>query len=207
MTSPAMFDWNDLKYFLAVARHGSTIAAAKALGLSQSTIHRRVCELESHIGRQLMTRHPTGYRLTDFGEEMLTHAECVEAAIRGVEQHVSDTARNRSGIIRLTCPEPILMRLKPLMDRFHARHSSLKVEFVTSDRYLDLLNGDADVAFRSGDTEDDLVGRKIADSIWAVYASPTYIGRFGQPERVEDIKDHLVVSFDDSCSTIVLSNG
>ena len=85
MTSPAMFDWNDLKYFLAVARHGSTIAAAKALGLSQSTIHRRVCELESHIGRQLMTRHPTGYRLTDFGKEMLIQQSRVGIKIREVK--------------------------------------------------------------------------------------------------------------------------
>jgi DNA-binding transcriptional LysR family regulator len=65
-----MFDWNDLKYFLAVTRHGSTIAAGKALGLSQSTVHRRLTELEGRIGRSLVTRHATGYRLTEFGKEL-----------------------------------------------------------------------------------------------------------------------------------------
>jgi molybdate transport repressor ModE-like protein len=63
-----MFEWDDVKYFLAVARHGSTLAAAKALGLSQSTVHRRIAELERRIGRELVKRHASGYRLTKFGQ-------------------------------------------------------------------------------------------------------------------------------------------
>jgi DNA-binding transcriptional LysR family regulator len=86
----------------------------------------------------------------------------------------------------------------PLIARFHARHPRFKVEFVTSDRYLDLLKGEADVAFRSGETDDDLVGRKIADSVWAVYASRAYIERHGKPERIEDLAQHLLVRLDDS---------
>jgi DNA-binding transcriptional LysR family regulator len=69
---------------------------------------------------------------------------------------------------------------------------------VTSDRYLDLVKGDADVAFRSGDTDDDLVGRKIADSIWAFYASRNYIERHGRPERVEELSRHPLVCLDES---------
>src|SRR5690242_14649681 len=63
----AMFDWDDLKHFLAVASHGSTIAAAKALGVNQSTVHRRLEELEKRLGRRLAVRGPAGYRLTEFG--------------------------------------------------------------------------------------------------------------------------------------------
>jgi DNA-binding transcriptional LysR family regulator len=195
-----MFDWNDLKYFLAVARHRSTIAAGKALGLSQSTVHRRLSELERRIGRQLATRHSTGYRLTEFAEELRPYAERIEAAVKDFERHVSDAERDLSGVIRVTCPEPIVRRMTALIDRFHARHPKLRVEFVMSDRYLDLSKGEADVAFRSGDTDDELVGRKIADSIWAVYASRGYIERYGKPERVEDLSRHLLVSFDESLS-------
>ena len=168
-----MFDWNDLKYFLAVARDGSTIAAGKSLGLSQSTVQRRVNELEKRIGRQLMARHPAGYRLTEFGEALLPYAERVEAAVGDLELRVKDTARELTGVIRVTCPEPIVYRMtqSALIDRFHAPHPHLRIEFVTSDRYLDLSKGEADVAFRSGDTDDELVGRKIADLIWAIYAS------------------------------------
>src|SRR5438128_2783727 len=197
-----MFDWNDLRYFLAVARHHSTIAAGKSLGQSQSTVQRRVVELERRIGRQLMARHPAGYRLTEFGEALLPYAERVEAAVGDLELRARDTARELSGVIRVTCPEPIVYRMtkSSLIDRFHARHLGLRIEFVTSDRYLDLAKGEADVAFRSGDTDDELVGRKIADSIWAVYASRAYIERHGKPERVEDLSRHALVCFDESLS-------
>lgn len=174
-----MFDWNDLKYFLAVARQGSTIAAAKALGLNQSTIQRRIVELEKRLGRKLVMRTASGYRLTDVGKELQPYAERIEAMVLDFERHVADTGRDRSGVIRVTCPEPIVQRMTPLIERFHARYPKLRVEFVMSDRYLDLSKGEADVAFRSGDTDDELVGRKIADSVWAVYASRSYIDAMG----------------------------
>ncbi len=196
----AMFDWDDLKYLLAVARHGSTIAAGKALRLSQSTVHRRLSELERRLGRPLVIRHSTGYRLTPFGEELKPYAERVEAGINELQRHIADGSNQRAGIIRLTCPEPIVPRLTPLLEQFHTRHPKLHVEFVTSDRYLDLLKGEADVALRSGDTEDELVGRKIADSIWAIYASRGYIERHGKPERIERLAQHALVSLDESMS-------
>ena len=197
-----MFDWNDLRYFLAVARHRSTIAAGKSLGLSQSTVHRRVSELEKRIGRQLVSRHPSGYRLTEFGEALLPYAERVETAVSEFELRVKDTARELTGVIRVTCPEPIVYRMtkSSLIDRFHTRYPGLRVEFVTSDRYLDLSKGEVDVAFRSGDTDDELIGRKVADSIWAVYASRGYVERHGQPARVEDLSLHPLVGFDESSS-------
>ena len=160
-----MFDWNDLKYFLAVARHHSTIAAGKSLGLSQSTVQRRLAELERAIGQPLVKRHPSGYRLTKFGEELLPHAERIEAAVTDFERRVNDEANDLTGVIRVTCPEPIIGRMtkSALIERFQTRHPKLRIEFVTSDRYLDLSKGEADVAFRSGDTDDELVGRKVAD--------------------------------------------
>jgi len=196
-----MFDWNDLRYFLAVARHGSTIAAGKALQTSQSTVQRRLAELETRIARKLVTRTPNGYRLTDFGQELRPYAERIEAMIVDFEQHVSNSGRDGSGVIRITCPEPIVHRMTPLIARFHARHPTLRVEFVMSDRYLDLSKGEADVAFRSGDTDDELVGRKIADSVWAVYASRSYIERHGKPDRVEDLVRHALVCLDESMSS------
>src|ERR1700716_3629337 len=197
-----MFDWNDLKYLLAVARHHSTIAAGKSLGLSQSTVHRRGSGIERRVGGQLMTRSPSGYRLTEFGEGLIPYAERVEAAVGDFELRVKDTARDLTGVIRVTCPEPIVYRMtkSSLIDRFHSRHPGLRVEFVTSDRYLDLSKGEADVAFRSGDTDDELVGRKIADSIWAVYASRAYVEGHGQPARGEDLSLHPLVGFDESLS-------
>jgi DNA-binding transcriptional LysR family regulator len=177
-----MFDWDHLRYFLAVARQRSTLAAGRALNVNQSTVHRRITELERRIGRALVKRHPTGYRLTEFGQEMVAHAERVEQAVLAFEQHHEAFKREAVGVVRVTCPEPLVYRItqSSLLDRFHARYPGLRVEFVMSDKYLDLTKGEADVALRSGDTDDnELLGRKIADSIWAVYASKKYIERHG----------------------------
>jgi DNA-binding transcriptional LysR family regulator len=196
-----MFDWDDLRYLLAVARHGSTLAAGRALGVDQSTVQRRLVELERRIGQSLVQRQATGYQLTGFGQEMLPFAETVEAAVLGFERQVQTLGGEAAGVIRVTCPEPIVNRITQtgLIDRFHARHPALRVQFVMSDKYLDLKRGDADVALRSGDTDDDeLFGRKIGDSVWAVYASKVYIERHGQPERIEDLASHALVGFDDT---------
>ncbi|MCW5772824.1 MAG: LysR family transcriptional regulator [Rhodospirillaceae bacterium] len=191
-----MFDWNDLRHLLAVSRHGSTIAAGKSLGVSQSTVHRRLGALERALGRKLVIRTAAGYRLTEFARSMLPHAERAEAAIGDFERQISGENRELSGVIRLTCPEPIVQRLMPFIDRFHARHPGLRIEFVTSDRYLDLAKGEADVAFRSGDTDDELVGRKVAESVWAIYASRGYIARNGRPQQPEELARHPLVALD-----------
>jgi DNA-binding transcriptional LysR family regulator len=198
----AMFDWNDLKYLLAVARNNSTTAAGKVLGLSQSTVHRRLAELERKLQRKLVTRTASGYRLTEFGESLIPLAERVEAAIVDIERRATGDANEAIGVIRITCPEPIVLRLMQsgFVDRFHAQHPALRMEFVTSDRYLDLGKGEADIAFRSGDTDDDLVGRKIADSLWAVYASRGYVERHGRPASKDELSSHALVCFDDTMS-------
>ncbi|VWX61250.1 DNA-binding transcriptional regulator, LysR family [Burkholderiales bacterium 8X] len=199
-----MLDWNDLKFFAAVARHGSTLAAGRALKVDQSTVQRRLTALERHIGRALVQRHTTGYKLTDFGCEVLGAAREVERAVGEFEQALVVSKRNAAGAIRLTCPEPIVDRLarSGLLDRFHALHPGLHVEFVMSDRYVDLRTGEADVALRSGDTDDGvLVGRKVGDSLWAVYASRDYVARHGAPSSVEEIQAHPVAGFEESMAS------
>jgi len=177
------FDWDDLKHLLAVARHGSTLRG-RALKIDQSTVQRRLAELERRIGQALVQRHPTGYRLTAFGQEMLPTPSASSRRCSRSNSSCRPFGAEVAGVIRMTCPEPLVYRITQtaLLDRFHALHPALRVQFVTSDKYLDLSKGEADVALRSGDTDDnELVGRKIGDSIWAVYASRTYIERHGRP--------------------------
>lgn len=198
-----MFDWNDLKYLLAVARHHSTLAASRALGVNQSTVQRRLVELEKRIGRTLVTRQASGYRLTEFGEELLPYAERVEAAVLETQQRIEAGRRDLTGVIRVTCPEPIMFRItrSGLLERFYARYPGLEVQFVMSDRYLDIMKGDADVALRSGDIQDGedarLIGRKIADSLWAVYASRKYVAQHGAPTSVEALRTHPLIGFEE----------
>lgn len=159
--------------------------------------------MEKRIQRKLVTRETSGYRLTEYGVELLPFAERCEAAVLELQRHVQDKIRDLTGIIRVTCPEPLVARImkSPLLERFNARHPNLKIEFISSDRYLDLSKGEADVAFRSGDTDDELIGRKIAESFWAVYASKDYIARNGRPSQLDELTNHPIVAFDETLST------
>ena len=199
MHNSRMFDWNDLRHLIAVSRQGSTLAAAKTLGVNQSTVHRRLQELEKVVGVMLMKRLPSGYRLTELGEALIDQVLAVETAVVTLEQHIRTLKLDMKGTIRLTCPEPTIPRIMAsgLLDRFHARYPDLQVEFVTSDQYLDLTKGEADVAFRSGEPMDEsLVGRKICDSVWAIYASKSYVQQHGRPGSTADLADHALIGFD-----------
>jgi len=174
------------------------MAAARALGVNQSTVHRRIAELERRLGLNLVVKTRGGYRLTELGE-LLLQAEQVETAIESLRQTAEELKSDLHGTIRLTCPEPTVARIAAtgLIDRFLEQYPRLSIEYVTSDRYLDLSRGEADVAFRSGEPIDEtLVGRKICDSIWAVYASRSYINSRGRPTSISDLSNHSLIGFD-----------
>jgi len=201
VTNSGAFDWNDLRYFLAVARKGSTLAAAKALRTSQSTVHRRLRELEQRLGYSLVRRHPTGYRLTELGTFALTHAERVEAAVSSFERQLIAADERPAGIVRVTCPESLGSRLmdSPLIERFNSRFPDLRVEFLLNNKLLDLAKGEADIAIRGvAPSDGSLFGRKIAALRWAVYAKHSYVKRYGRIERFEDIDGHRVIILDGS---------
>ncbi len=198
-----MFDWNDLKYFLGVARHGSTLSAAKSLRVNQSTVHRRIQELERQLGCALVSRHPTGYRLTEMGEYIRAHALRVEAAAADFERAVAAKSSELKGTVKITCPEALGPRLiaSRLIEKLDARYPDVRVEFVMSDKVLPLGSGEADIAIRGKrPVESGLVGRKIADTPWAVYASRSYVKRHGQIANTAEINGRSVVVFSGTLS-------
>lgn len=200
-----MLNWNDLRYLLAVAGEGSTLAAARALKVNQSTVQRRLADLEQHLGLRLVERLSSGYRLTPAGKAVLPSAEAVACAIETFERSVAEAAH--AAILRLTCPEPIAVRLSRsgFLDRFQAAHPDLRVEFVLADRYIDLSKGEADVALRSGDTDGVLFGRKVGDSVWAIYAARAYLDRHAAPASIGELRQHPLIAFDDSLANHRLS--
>jgi DNA-binding transcriptional LysR family regulator len=196
-----MLNWNDLRHFLAVAREGSTLAAAKALRVNQSTVHRRLAALEKDLGCRLVERHPTGYRLTDLGRQLRTHAERMEENAGALERLVLASNKGMSGCIKLTCSTAVGHRLMKsgLLDAFCARHPELRIELLMTERLLSLSKGEADIAIRGGEPKDEsLVGKKIADVAWGIYATRSYIVRHGSPKSPEEINGHSVIGFADA---------
>ncbi|MDZ4375265.1 MAG: LysR family transcriptional regulator [Phenylobacterium sp.] len=191
-----MFDWNDLKAFLAVARGGSTLAASKALGVNQTTVARRIESLEHDLGFKLFERGQTGSRLTEGGQALIPEAELVErAAIRFANQ-AAGQLRGVAGALRLTTNELVANTMViPALAEFRKVHPDVQVDLVVTDRALDLQNGEADLAIRTGKVlaESDLVARKIADHDMALYCSRDYASRRGIPASPDDLKDHDLI--------------
>src|SRR5215475_403921 len=126
------FAWDDLRHFLAFARAGSMQSAANALGVNQSTVQRRIAELEARVGHRLIERRPGSYRMTELGEQLLPAAEGVAAAVAAFERHAAASDKAPTGIVRLTCGSGLadVLQRTPLIGAFHARCPGLRVELV-----------------------------------------------------------------------------
>lgn len=191
-----MFDWNDLKAFLAVARGGSTLAASKAMGVNQTTVARRIESLEHELGFKLFERGQTGSRLTEAGEALIPEAESVERAAIRFENHAASQMRGVAGALRLTTNELVAnTMIIPALAEFRKLHPDVQVDLVITDRTLDLESGEADLAIRTAQAlaPSDLVARKITEHPMALYCSREYAIRRGTPGSLDELKDHDLI--------------
>lgn len=194
------FNWNDLRHFLAIAREGSIGTAAKALGVNQSTAQRRLQALEKALGCKLAERHSTGYRLTIQGQVLLDSIVDVESAVDTVQRRVASLDTTDVGPIRVTCLVTVGQRIvqSGLLDAFHARYPGMIVELLMEQRMFDLSKGEADIAIRGGTLGSGaLVGRKIAEVPWGIYASRAFVQRHGSPSDPQDIERFAVIELID----------
>src|ERR1700761_9386370 len=99
-----MTDWDDIRYFLAVARDSSVRAAAEPLGVNHSTVLRRIAQLEEHLGAHMFEKLPSGYRLTEAGEEVVELANQMETTSHRLEARVFGRDQSASGLLRVTLP-------------------------------------------------------------------------------------------------------
>ena len=202
-----MFNWNDLRHFLAVARSGSTLAASRTLRVSQATVFRRVSVLEETLGTALFVRSASGYELTTRGRAVLPFAEAVEAAVFGFDEAVKAESRRLSGEVRLTTVESAANAwVIPALKRHHASHPDIAVEIVTSDSNLDLARGEADVAIRFGSrpTQETLIARHLTDLEECIYATRELAVELGRPVDYADLVRYPLVG--NSASGISLGN-
>lgn len=195
-----MLDWNDLRYFLAVARSGSTLAASTQLRASQSTVSRRITALEEQLGVQLFVRKPSGYELTPRGRSVLPAAESVEAAILNFSDGVAAESRRLAGTVRVTTVESAANSwVIPAVGVLRERHPDIRVEILTSEHYVDLARGEADVAVRFGPrpTQETLVVRHLVDMLESFYATHALIDRLGPSESIDDLARYPIIATTD----------
>ena len=176
-------DWNDLKFFLEVARGGSLTRAADVLRVSQSTVSRRIAELEARLSTRLFARHQTGYHLTDEGRELLGRAEAVEDNMLAFERGASGLSPGVSGLVRLATSDNLASDLViPALPRFVARHPQLRLEIVTTTAAVELGRRDADLALRLvRPSHGNLKARRLGAMSYGVYGHRDYLARHPAP--------------------------
>lgn len=196
-----MLDWDDLRFFLALARHGSLSAAAKSLHVAQSTVGRRLISLEASLGARLLNRTPEGYAPTLAGQELREKVERLEAEIITVERDVSGRDTQLAGLVRVTCAETVAAHiLAPSFAGMRAKHPDIMVELIPNPRELSLSMREADISVRLRLPEQhDLIVRRIGNVAFGLYANPDYMKEHGDLDFEDGCPGHdLITQLDDN---------
>lgn len=165
-------EWSDLRIFLAISRAGTLGAAARALGLAQPTMGRRLRTLEAALNQSLFQRTTTGLLLTEEGNILLGHAERIEEEALAIERRIAAQSQQLDGVLRVTSSDWFgTHMLTPVLAEFAKRHPQVQVELITDSRFLNLSRREADLAFRIRPFDDaDVVSRKLLHIPYGVYA-------------------------------------
>jgi molybdate transport repressor ModE-like protein len=198
-------DWNALRLVLAVARAGSLIGAARALGIDHSTVFRRLQALEAWLGQPLFERLPGGaYEPTPVARRMAAAAERMEDEALALARDIAGSDHRLIGQLRVTSSETLAHRiLTPHLAALRRVHPGIAVELTLDNRVLSLTRREADVALRPlRPKEGDLWGRKLADVAWTVYGASGYVEAQGLLASPLDLKAHPLIGWEESAAGI-----
>jgi DNA-binding transcriptional LysR family regulator len=193
--NPSRIDWDDLRFFHAVAREGSLSRAAAALSVTQPTVGRRIRMLEQRLETRLFDRLTLGYRLTESGKRVFARAEELAKTVGAIAEEAAGEAAAARGPVRVTTSVGVgVYWLAPRLASLHQRHPGLTVEMEIATARRDLGAGEAEVALRLGAPgSDELIGRVVANIPFHLYGSQAYFASHGVPMHSEDLRRHLII--------------
>ncbi|MBR7800366.1 LysR family transcriptional regulator [Undibacterium fentianense] len=186
-------DPNDLLMFSRVVTEGSFSKAAERLGVPKSTLSRRISALETHLGERLLLRTTRKLVVTDFGHAVLAHAQQVHAEVEATLALTQQRQAEPSGRLRISMPADFANEMMTnLIARFLDRYPAIQLELDLSPRRVDLIGENFDLAIRMGSLTDDasLAARQLAMFSAAMYASPAYLKKHGEPHEPEALMEH-----------------
>ncbi len=190
-------DWDDAKFFLAVAREGQMLGAARRLGTSQARLSRRIAALEAAVGARLLERTTKGSALTEDGRTFFETAERVEAEMLSGLARLQGRSGEIRGTIRIGAPDGFGSAfLAPRLGRLAALYPDLHVQLVPMPRSFSLSQREADLAVMVGRPDRGrLRVRRLTDYTLGCYATRDYLAARGRPARVEDLAAHDLVGY------------
>jgi DNA-binding transcriptional LysR family regulator len=191
-TGNAMSYLESLRVFVRVSELGSITSGGRDLRLTPAVASKRIKELEARLGVRLFNRTTRKLTQTEIGRDFYDHARRVITALEDAEAVVSGLSGRPRGTIRLTAPLGLGRRvIAPLVARFAQDYPEINLNLRLSDRRVDIVEDQIDMAFVLGDVpESSLKLRKIADAPRVLAASPAYLARRGVPQTPDDLKSH-----------------
>lgn len=195
-----MLDWDDLRFFLAVARHRTLALAAKHLHVTQSTVSRRLAALQDGMGVRLLQRTAEGYVMTAAGESIRVHVERVEAEALMAERAVAGHDVRLEGLVRVASSQLLTSHLlAPGFAALHARHRGILIEALPDLPGEPLATQDADVAVRLRPFEHpDLLVRNVGAIAFGLYGCVAYLARQGEPDLGNGCLGHQLIAMLDN---------
>ena len=192
-------NWDDVRIFLAVARAGQFLAAARRLGVNHATLSRRVTALEERLQTQLVIRRTNGCELTPEGEIFLSAAERMESEMLAAQANIGRVDRAVSGTVRIGAPDGFgVSFLSARLGRLTRTYPDLKIQLVPVPRAFSLSSREADIAITIERPEQGrLISSKLVDYTLGLFASRDYLDRQGTPQSVEAIKAHSRIGYVD----------
>ncbi|RFB78143.1 LysR family transcriptional regulator [Methylovirgula sp. 4M-Z18] len=190
-------DWDNARVFLAVARAGQFLAAARQLRVDHATVSRRVGAFEQQLGAKLFDRRPMGCFLTPAGEQLLAAAERMEAEMLRIQADLSASDVSISGTVRIGAPDGFgTLFLTRQIAKLMARHPSLTLQLVPVPRTFSLSKREADIAIVIDRPEEGrLAVRKLADYTLHFYAAKSYLANHAPPRTLDDLSAHTLVTY------------
>ncbi|RQO34029.1 transcriptional regulator [Herminiimonas sp. KBW02] len=184
---------DELEVFIAILDSGSLIAASRKLRRSPPAITRALGSLEERVGTRLFERTTRRLVATEAGSRLAQHARRVLADYEETVQE--DASAPLRGVLRVTAPVVFGRRhIAPIVNSYLDQYPEMRVELVTNDRNLDLIEEGIDVGVRIGTLADtSMVARRVGQVQSLLVASPDYIARKGKPESIADIAAHDVI--------------
>jgi DNA-binding transcriptional LysR family regulator len=182
-------DWDNVRVFLAVARAGQFVAAAKRLRLDHATISRRIAALEAELAARLFDRRTTGTKLTAAGETFLVAAEQMETAFLHAQSELSDKEVEMAGAVRIGAPDGFsTYYLAHIFGDFAARHPAVRIQLVPIPQVMPLARREVDIVVVLDKPEAGrFFARKLTDYSLGIYASRDYVARHGAPTGVDEL--------------------
>ena len=185
-------DWDQLKYFLYIAKSGSLSRAAKALHVNHSTVSRRLANLEKSLGARLFEKSHDGVKLTSSGEQLLEHALQMESQANAAQQAIAGHGETLCGTIRVTTEDTFGYYFLPdLLAKFSRQYPHIVVNLNISSEFANLSHREADVAITARrKPPEHLVGRNLGEIRMSLVASKKYVKKFGTPSDLRNLKNH-----------------